>query len=531
MRTNRSSCLNFLALLFVAPAVAGCSSGTSNNIPGNNKIPPAIQSMADAVVRDLTAQGYEVSRGYMKTFTNEDCASAIAVMGQCFANNPTAPYVLPILKTWKDEYVDPATVGGVGKVAAGYASPFRFDPREAVVLLGVMPPEARYFGCQTYQFTAAGVVNKTTDIYKRITENFPDTAGQFFDPSPSGRLMSFASISNSSNNVEFEQQAGTFFGQVRSFIITPDQAMDRTVRASLAKSGLPATSTLTEAIPSSVTTGLTTAADDFVTIIRYALPRDEKLGNQWRQDLPVAVIRVRDAKAAHQSEPFPAFDHPAARSSVDENWLSTDLDTLNNNVRAAWGLPPAPVQPSLADRMMDMQRVMPFDLVGPDCMRNTMNCWGDTQDTSYSGNGNVLLENDAGQILYAVVGTLGTKTGNGTYMSLSVYRALYIQGVENVSDAVLETSQGKLPQQPASFQNADKFFLWYFARSCAAVTTGNCTEIPESLIPRGEPMKLAVRNYIKPGTMHGPNTDPAVNPLGQSPLLTPWVIPIPLEAR
>ena len=239
------------------------------------------------------------------------------------------------------------------------------------------------------------------------------------------------------------------------------------------------------------------------------------------------VLRFRDRTGERQPEPYPPFEHPEERTSEDENWLSQDLNTLNNNVRAAWGLPPAPEPPAMGDRMLDMQRVYPLGLVGPDCMRNTMNCSGDTQDTSYSCTMNLLMESEKDSFMYAAVGTLGKKTGNATYTSLSVYRASVAMGVANVADSELETSQRFLPQEPTPFENSDRFFLWYFGRSCASVTTGNCTEISTSQVSEGEPIGLSIRNYIHPPTARGPNTDPPDNPEGRSPLLTPWIVQIP----
>ena len=145
-----------------------------------------------------------------------------------------------------------------------------------------MPPAARYLGLQTYQYTREGQVDTTTAVYNWISTYASSMLEQLFGPAPSGRLFSFSSISNNNNNVVFERQAGSFFGQIRSFIITPDQAMDRTVRASLAKAGVPDAQVLTEPIPSSVTVGLGELADDFFGCFRYAMPEYEQLANIWR---------------------------------------------------------------------------------------------------------------------------------------------------------------------------------------------------------------------------------------------------------
>lgn len=57
--------------------------------------------------------------------------------------------------------------------------------------------------------------------------------------------------------------------------------------------------------------------------------------------------------------------------------------------------------------------------------------------------------------------------------------------------------------------NTEKLFLVYFARDCSGLkdlTEGHCVEIPTTLIPEGDSIVLAVRDYIKPGTRRGPDS-------------------------
>ena len=64
-----------------------------------------------------------------------------------------------------------------------------------------------------------------------------------------------------------------------------------------------------------------------------------------------------------------------------------------------------------------------------------MNCLGDTQDADYQISADTYqLDND--QVI-AAVGTLGTKTGNATYTSLSVNWFPELVGVLNRDDTVI----------------------------------------------------------------------------------------------
>jgi hypothetical protein len=78
------------------------------------------------------------------------------VLKNCLANNPAAPWVAPIVKTWPDEYVDPAAVNAVGKVPSGYTGTYRLDPRDAIVVYGEMPPPGHYMSLQTWEFSQNG---------------------------------------------------------------------------------------------------------------------------------------------------------------------------------------------------------------------------------------------------------------------------------------------------------------------------------------------------------------------------------------
>ena len=99
------------------------------------------------------------------------------------------------------------------------------------------------------------------------------------------------------------------------------------------------------------------------------------------------------------------------------------------------------------------------DLIGQHCLgydgppepdasiplpRGPMNCLGDSQDADYQISGGTYPLDD-NQVI-AVVGTLGTKTGNATYTSLSVNWFPELVGVLNRDDMVLEESAKKFKE-------------------------------------------------------------------------------------
>jgi hypothetical protein len=281
-------------LLFSAPAPSSAGGPRPEN-----KVPKEVETTAKGLADRLEHQGYEVSRGYFKLYTHEDCDSSYAVLGTCNGNNPAAPYVQPVVQPWPEEYVDPHLAGAFGPTAAGYATTFRFAPREALVILGVLPPPAAYFGLQTYLFTRQGAFDMKSAQYQYFAPN-AYMLRMFFStvPNEPERIQAFSSLSNSNNHVVIERQSGEVWDQVRYIIITPDRSMNDVVRDALSVIGIEGQDVFTEPVPKDMRIGLSQSQDDFVPFIRYAMPRDGggpgTQSAKWRKDLPLVVLRIRD---------------------------------------------------------------------------------------------------------------------------------------------------------------------------------------------------------------------------------------------
>ncbi|HMK50440.1 MAG TPA: hypothetical protein VK435_10335, partial [Thermodesulfovibrionales bacterium] len=269
-------------------------------------------------------------------------------MKSCYGNNPAAPYIMFAVPSWPEEFVDPATKLAFGKIAKGYNASFRLDPREAIVIIGLMPPRAAYFGLQTYLFTREGGFDTTNPTYQYIATNFPALLGTFFTQVPlnTNRIQLLASLSNSNNDIVVRQQSGAAFDQERYFIITPDQFMDAAVRMSLNKIAVESSDIFTEPIPSvpdnlsAIRTGLDEHADELVWVMRYAMPLDEggfgTPSDKWKKDLPLIVLRVRDTKQGRAAQPYGPVVLES-RIAINESRFQNDLATLVAAVNGRWG--------------------------------------------------------------------------------------------------------------------------------------------------------------------------------------------------
>jgi hypothetical protein len=507
-------------LLFMLALVllSGAPVASADKIAPEGKASVRADNVGGRLKAELKQQGFEVNEGYFTLWGIEQCPETFALMGTCFFNNPTAPYVVPVVPYWPDEFVDPATSGAFGKTRPGYGATHRFDPNEAIIIFGTLPPEAAYFGLQSYLFTRKGEYLTDNDTYRYL-----DAIGGkdvFFHTVPGnpGRIVTFDSLSDSNNNVVIERQSGGSWNQFRYFIITPDQHMDRQVRQVLAKLSVADKDIFNEGIPSNMRIGLDADADDFLTAVRYSMPADGgqkgAASDRWRNHPTMRVLRVRDASPLQPAERYPAWENtsPEPRVAADEAYLKPDLTSLVYQVSQTWGQPCGDASCSTEAKSFIDTQSYPFSMVGPLCDDIGMDCQGDTLDASYQMRGNLTFDNNE---VHAVIGTLGTATGNAAYVSLGVNNFRLRLGAANVDGTTLAGSTRSAdstdPEWHPGVNNLDKFYVYYFTRNCEGLeelTHGFCLSVEDTglVIPSGDKASLVERDYISEGTQRGPDS-------------------------
>ncbi len=533
-------------------SLSSVARGSSDRSSDVDHLSKPFKQTAQKVARDLTAQGYEVTQGYPMLWTENDCDRYTFPILKFCGNDPDSPYVILAVKSWDDEFVDPAMVNAFGRTRRGYSATYRLDPREAIIVFEELPPPGSYTGLQTWVFTKewlteAAPWNQTA--HDLVQKAAPDLVDYLFGTVPPGaekpsRVLSFSALSDTINNVVIERMSGAAFGQIRYFIITPDQAMDRAVRSSLALAGVPGEHVFTEPIPRRDEMGeigplgLDAKANDFTTWIRFKHPDNEHAAHAWWANLPLTVLRVRERPSSERvAEPFDRFV-PEAQTANPEAVYADDLDNLARRICQRWGQPcdPAnPSDPSNLDNPDQLRSLIPLQLdpnpvdprlgglglFGPLCRTIGMDCLGDTRDASYFIAPGRALDNPGKPgWVYAVVGALATATENATYVGLSVNDLSKLKGVLSINDTALT---GSAASYAGTIHNTDKLFVHYLARDCGAIedlTDGQCSTITEEMVPPlGDGAQglfsAAVRNYVRPGTTRGPLP---------SEQLRPWII-------
>jgi len=533
----------------ISPAAAEPDHGVSSHAAMPK---PGTGNFVQRFIRELRGNDLEVSVGYPRLYTQADCAYSYPVFHNCFGNNPASPYVMPIVQSWPDEYVDPAMQNGFGRTRPGFSATYRLDPREAIIVFGRMPPPAKYMGLQTWVLTTGWArENSPWDQeaclhYKVFAREMTQYFFATFPPpaliphclsipgTPDG-VQSLSSIDNNINNVVMERKSGAPWNEMRYFVITPDQRTDAAIRAALVGLGVDEDEIFTEGIPEKFydadpahdypygqnpdvgPLGLGEDAVDFTTAVRYAMPDDQQAADVWLRSLPLTVLRVR--RPPWGPDPKTYGDRLAdPRPTVDETMdtaLTSGLWFLIDAVKSRAASQGWTVEEGDDNEMVDILNQL--GQFGPACREIGMNCLGDGQDASYYFAAPRSL--DAGKI-YAAVGTLATETDNATYVGLSVNDASLLKGVFNIDHEKLKGSASSYHSEVPNPATLEKFFVHFFARDCAAIadlTLGECTTVTTDMIPLATDdeapgdrdlhgmFSIAVRAYVKPGSKRGPD--------------------------
>lgn len=126
--------------------LSSAARGATDPLSRVNPLPPSLEQKVQNVTRDLKSMGYEVERGYWSLWGTEQCKWAIKTIGNCYGNNPTSPYIVPMVPSWPDEFVDQKLHLAFGPIRRGYSATYRLGDREAVVVMALLPPSGAYFG-------------------------------------------------------------------------------------------------------------------------------------------------------------------------------------------------------------------------------------------------------------------------------------------------------------------------------------------------------------------------------------------------
>jgi hypothetical protein len=407
---------NFSTAAFVCGLL--CCAGT-----GQAAESPQVASWT-AWAEGLSRNGYGVTQGGVKKIGIAECADLVAVFGTCFANNAAAPYLVPqppISGTYVNPvYGEPFTQ--TGPTGAPINMFYRLADTEALITIIALPPKAAYFGYQSYVFT-------------RETSNYSDKDPlQMISPDPN-RYEVAGSVGNNINNLIVGDRLGKVWnGGAAIFITTSNRYLSNALIADATQKGLNPQRMFVEPVGTNALTGTAAAADDFLTLIRFAVPKNDVAGERWRDAVldNVVVFRVSAPSGTTvQRHPTPLYTNKSA--AQDESQYHTSLTELSHLLRQ-W-LEAQEGRPALVNPMTTSDHVdetgQPHGLAGVDCINKGTDCLADNQDTDAYRI--ALIGKLRANHLVFVTGANHARLSNADYVSLAVYNMDNFTGVASAS--------------------------------------------------------------------------------------------------
>jgi len=352
---------------------------------------------------------------------------------------------------------------------------FKLREDEAVVVIGLTPPPAKYFSYTPFL---------SSKVY------------------PEGRLPVFATLGDSVNNATIKTTGSTPFNAPVVLIFTPDQGTDARVRAALQRAGYPPAIFNTLVFPASMLNfGYGDSADELRILPRAAIWQVPTAGDAYMNNPPLHVFRVTPRTPA-PPHPFPAPRLRIRGTGQTEMYLMNKLDQLRQGIIAA--------NPGL--NATDIPSI-PTEYEGYDYIQRGVDPWGDSRDCFYVGAGyapevgtsnRLTLAEDEFLVIY---GPNHVATGKGTYMSINVYASETAKlPIGSLDDRDFpNTATQYLPGDPA----ADLMFAYKVSRNCGNGEP-NCLPLsapdncPRLTIDDSTLLGIGIRTYLEPATGVGP---------------------------
>jgi hypothetical protein len=350
---------------------------------------------------------------------------------------------------------------------------FQLEENEAIVIIGLTPPPARYFSYTPFL---------ASKVY------------------PTGKSQILASLGDSLNNLTVKTIGPTPFNAPVALIFTPDKGTDARVRAALRSAGYPAAIINTLVFPASMLSlGHGKTADELSIVPRAAIWQDQAAGDSYMYNPPLHVFRVTPQTTADPN-PFPAPELRIRGTGHTEMNLMNKLGQLRQAIIEAY--------PEL--HSIDIPS-KPTLYEGYDYIQQGIDPWGDGRDCFYvvagyapemGGNDEITLADGEFLVIY---GTNHVATGKATYMNINVYEGKESKlSIGSIDDRDFKnTARDYLPDDPA----VNLMFAYKVSRDCNG--EHNCLPLSANDCPRlkidsSTVLGIGTRTYLEPATKAGP---------------------------
>jgi hypothetical protein len=378
-------------------------------------------------INNLSANGYKPVQGNAFLLTNSACPLFVSIFNSCFGQNTAAPYIVP-QPPIEQSYVDPyyatqlETPGPNGPTDIFY----RLGNNDALVTVVSYPPTAAYLGYQSYMFSRE-ISNYVGINPPRARTVSPDA----------NRYEVVGSVGNDINNVITQNQGGIpWGGKIVMYITTSNQTLANALVSNAVANGIDRNSILIEPVGSNVITGNDSAADDMITLIRYAIPQNTSAGTSWINAFNQNVLVYKVTNTNINVDRFGANQYTAHLVNHSELSLSTaqqQLVALLQTYLTSAQLIPSDNKQTAVTTVDNASGIPVSGLVGSYCIATGTNCEADNQDTSTYTN---LVLRTLGPLETAFIVGINHSVldlNNNRYVSVDIYNAINSSGVASTS--------------------------------------------------------------------------------------------------
>lgn len=489
-----------IALVMLGALTIGCTNGEKTSSPDMKKF-------VETMEKDSFVQA-----GSFVALDTIELASQKQLIS-CFGNNAGSAYVVPFLPPapnqspsagvhndvyeWADE--KPSVYYDENKTdnypANPYFSPvgwsYKLAENEAVVLVGELPPECKYYSFINYIFFTELKDGKDYSKEKGFFKIGTEETG-FYHPV-------FGSLGAPINPVNIKSQGGEKYSSKFAIIITGDKNTYTKTKNALVSAGVAENIINESPLPAAtLNMGLEKGKDTFTTLMRISQPTNKSEYEDYINSL---------------SEKFKVYRITPKDENTEKSLYGTDYARERGTGKSETAvLPDAPsTLAEIRARLIEeygadyTYEELSADIAVPEGMTaylNDTNAQGDNRDTTYLMTRDFTLNSDEDFIV--VYGVNHTKTKKSTYSNTVLYSRPMLNGIASVYDSLYEGSSYKYLD--ASNENRDSYYVYKFARTknddyTAVIEYSEGNEKGEYYgADNGDTLLLAYRAYLEPET-------------------------------
>jgi hypothetical protein len=420
----------------------------------------------NTTIQALSDGGFLVEEGKMQV-TDAIGLYDAGITPSCYAINPSTPYMqIKLPKAPGQTSNNTISDAPINPENAGLWLDYHMRPDEAIVYIGITPPECDYFSYTSY------LAGRHYPPQERITRLY-------------GSLGDSLSLSRLQKEPAYQSKV---FSQPIIIIFTGDTNANAKVRESLLKAGYPEDIMHTMIIPNEIFRfGLEEQTDTFTNLHRFAFFHNQTEGDAYVNSSPGMVFRLTPKiEEKPNYYPVPTLI-PRGNGDTRELDLTKDLEQLRQAIVARYG----------ADHVTDLTtKVWIFE--GYDAIQRGIDALGEIRDTVYLNTTDTILGDKPGECII-VYGVNHAVTGKATYSNFGLYSEKALNGIGGVSNHDFTgTAEEFLPDNP----NAKYLYV-------AKISRGDDGKKTTAVIGSGmgahgidpdQPCFVGFRAYVEPET-------------------------------